>query len=400
MTLESPQRRRLLQAGAALSLSTLAMLPAVAADLPLPACPRDWPQWKAFARRHLQADGRIIDYATPQQQSTSESQSYGMFFALVANDRARFERIWRWSRDNLGAGGEHLPAWLWGKRDDGSFGVIDANAAADADLWFAYDLLEAARLWQVPAYAQAAQALLEQVKAQEVRSMGALGPMLLPGPQGFEESPQRWRLNPSYLPLPVLRRLAAADPGGPWAAMAPATLALVTQASPHGFVPDWLIYDATQGAQPDTGRSVQGSYDAIRVYLWAGMTDDADALAAPLRRVLAPMCKTIVDHGAPPEKCNTVTGATEGQGPIGFSAALLPLLAASGLDDAFAAQRQSVQQRWDAWHKDEQDKPGGTDVGEFNYYNSVLTLFGLGWVQRQYRFDSTGRLQPGWACAG
>ncbi|MFJ3056782.1 cellulose synthase complex periplasmic endoglucanase BcsZ [Herbaspirillum sp. NPDC087042] len=399
MTLESPKRRRLLQAGAALSLPALAALPAMAADPNTAACPHNWPQWEAFARRHLQADGRIIDYAVPQQQSTSESQSYGMFFALVANDRVRFERIWRWSRDNLGAAGEHLPAWQWGKRDDGSFGVLDPNAAADADLWFAYSLLEAARLWQLPAYAQAAQALLEQVKAQEVRNMGALGPMLLPGPQGFEESPQRWRLNPSYLPLPVLRRLAAADPGGPWDKMAPATLALVTQASPHGFTPDWLLYDTSQGVQPDTARSVLGSYDAIRVYLWAGLTDEADVLAAPLRKVLAPMLAATINGGAPPEKCNTVTGTTEGQGPVGFSAALLPMLAASRQDDALKMQQQSVQQRWDAWHQDEQDQPGGADVGEFNYYNSVLTLFGLGWVQGQYRFDGAGRLQPAWACS-
>lgn len=394
MTPYRARRRQLLQLGAALSLSGL--LPRMAASAPL-SCPGSWPQWDAFARRHVQADGRVIDFSVPEQQSTSESQSYGMFFALVANDRARFASIWRWSRDNLGAGSDKLPAWKWGRREGGSFGVIDPNSASDSDLWFAYGLLEAARLWQLPEYHQAALALLNQVKAQELRILPELGPMLLPGPFGFDDGKDRWRLNPSYLPLPLLRRFAAVDPSGPWAAMAPVAARLVQQSSPQGFVPDWVIYDAAKGFVPDSARSVLGSYDAIRVYLWAGVTNDGDPLVAGVRNALAPMTRAVVNYAAPPEKIDTTSGAPEGRGPVGFSAALLPWLKATGAAEPLSAQEKLVQDKWNAWSH-AAPKPGAAGDGEFNYYNSVLTLFGWGWLQGQYRFDANGQLTPAWAC--
>ncbi|MBP0599857.1 cellulase [Herbaspirillum sp. LeCh32-8] len=395
MTPYFPKRRLLLQAGAALAL--VSFLPALATDAAAQSCPAGWPQWEAFARRHVQADGRIVDFSVPEQQSTSESQSYGMFFALVADDRARFAAIWRWSRDNLGAGSDKLPAWHWGRREGGSFGVIDPNSAADADLWFAYALLEASRLWQMPEYLKAGMALLNQVKAQEVRTMGELGPMLLPGPYGFDIGRERWRLNPSYLPLPLLRRFAAVDPSGPWSAMAQGAAKLITQSAPQGFAPDWVIYDAAKGFQPDSERSVLGSYDAIRVYLWAGVTDDGDALVAAIRNALAPMTRAIVNYAAPPENINSVTGAPQGRGPVGFSAAVLPWLKSTGAAEPLAAQEQLVRDKWTAWSR-AVPHAGAAGDGEFNYYNSVLTLFGWGWLQGQYRFDAAGNLSPAWAC--
>ena len=76
----------------------------------------DWSAYRAFVSRFVQQDGRVVDFSTPTQQTTSEGQSYGMFFALVANDRATFERVLRWTRANLSAGrfdGDDvkLPAW-------------------------------------------------------------------------------------------------------------------------------------------------------------------------------------------------------------------------------------------------------------------------------------------------
>ncbi len=172
----------------------------------------DWAPYRTFVERFVQADGRVIDYSTPAQQTTSEGQSYGMFFALVANDRATFERLLNWTRANLAANqfdaqNVRLPSWQWGKKPDGSFGVLDPNSASDSDLWIAYDLLQAGRLWKEPAFTQLGTALAAQIVKQEVVDLPGLGPMLLPGPQGFKVGDVT-RLNPSYLPLPVLRALA------------------------------------------------------------------------------------------------------------------------------------------------------------------------------------------------
>ncbi|MGT2491182.1 glycosyl hydrolase family 8 [Cupriavidus basilensis] len=65
--------------------------------------------------------------------------------------------------------------------------MIDANPASDADLWFAFALLEAARLWRQPRYAEPARALLKLAAQHEVVSLPGFGTMLLPGPQGFAQ---------------------------------------------------------------------------------------------------------------------------------------------------------------------------------------------------------------------
>ncbi len=33
-----------------------------------------------------------------------------------------------------------------------------------------------------------------------------------------------------------------------------------------------------------------------------------------------------------------------------------------------------------------------------NYYDQVLTLFGLGWIEERYKFDRNGLLKPRWTC--
>lgn len=72
----------------------------------------DWPLWDSFNERFAQEDGRIVDFNVAQMHSTSEGQSYAMFFALVGNQPERFERLWRWTVANLAGGNiaARLPA--------------------------------------------------------------------------------------------------------------------------------------------------------------------------------------------------------------------------------------------------------------------------------------------------
>jgi len=229
-------------------------------------------------------------------------------------------------------------------------------------------------------------ALLAQVKDKEVVDLPKLGPMLLPGAVGFVQA-DKWRLNLSYLPLPLLRKLARVDGNGPWLAMIASTQQLLRQSSPQGFAPDWLGYDARVGASVDEPTKGIGSYDAIRVYLWAGVTDEGDPLAQTWRNHVAGMLGYLNAHGVPPEHVDTVSGAATTTpatpGPWGFSAALLPYLKAAGQDSLLAGQLRLVQEQ-----ASKSTEPG--------YYNSVLSLFGWGWLQGQYRFAADGDLQPAW----
>lgn len=355
-----------------------------------------WPLWDQFKRFFLAEDGRVVDASVPEMHSTSESQSYGMFFALVANDRPAFDKMWLWSIDNLMGGdvGSRLPAWRWGKRPDGTWGELDGNAAADADLWYAYTLLEAARLWDAPAYAQQARTLLSRVVAEEVVTLPGAGRMLLPGPIGFALDNQIWRLNPSYQPVPVLRLLARQDAQGPWTEIANGTARMISDTAPRGVVADWVAYQGTGPAQghyavdPDKGDV--GSYDAIRVYLWAGLTPTADPLAKPILEATSGMARITQTLNAPPEYVSTISGGSRGTQNFGFAAALLPYLRALGYDTLAGTLRERVLARI------AQDAAAPVGAPQPPYYDYMLSLFALGHTEQQYSFLPSGALQTSW----
>lgn len=347
-----------------------------------------WPDWQGFRDKFVSADGRVVDRGSAQAVTTSEGQSYALFFALVANDRAAFDRLLQWTGNNL-AGGDltaRLPAWQWGKRSDGSWGVIDANAAGDADLWIAYALAEAGRLWQDARYAALADLLAARILREETDDLPGLGRTLLPGPHGFHNQPGAWKLNPSYAPLQLMQRMAALYPKSQWQAMPAASADLVARSAPLGFAPEWAIYDARRGFQPDPGTHGEGSFNAIRVYLWAGMLAADDPRRAALVKRFAPMTAYVVANDVPPATADAQGGTAADAGPDGFSAALLPLLRAAGQADAADKQRLRLVARRTLDRDD-------------NYYDQVLALFGLGWDDGQYAFDRDGMLLPRWTCA-
>ncbi|RQR63403.1 cellulase [Burkholderia sp. Bp9126] len=386
-----PARRAGMALALALALAASAAgaaagAPATGQDAAGAACGAAWPRWDAFKRDFVSADGRVIDVGSADSRTVSEGQAYGLFFALVANDRRAFDTILGWTENNLAQGDltAHLPAWLWGRAADGAWRVLDANAASDADLWIAYTLVEAGRLWHERSYTARGALLAKRVLDDETASVPGLGLTLLPGPVGFRLANDQWRVNPSYSPPQVIRGLGARLPDDRrWASLAASTARVLLDTAPKGFSPDWALYRAGAGFAPDAATHAESAYNAIRVYLWAGMLDPADPLAAPLLARFAPFAEHIAAHGAPPEKVDTTTGAAgPNDGNGGFSAAAVPFLDARGqraLADAQAARVDTLAR---------QSPPG--------YYTSVLTLFGLGWRDARYRFTADGTLDVRW----
>lgn len=360
-----------------------------------------WPLWQTFHEHFVQADGRVLDASTPQQHSSSEGQSYAMFFALVANDQSAFDALWRWTQNNLiqGNAATRLPGWFWGRDEQGAWRLLDDNSASDADLWFAYALLEAGRVWHRDDYTQAAHAILRNVAAQEVEDLPGLGKMLMPGFRGFIK-PGLWQLNPSYLPVPLLRRFASVDPAGPWADIARNTATFLKAAAPQGFVADWVSYRENTPGQGafivDPVKGDLGSYDAIRVYLWAGITPRKDPLAKPVLDSLGGMLRVVASTGNPPEKVQTQSGSASGNTAFGFSAALLPYLDALGqpaLRDGLAQRvREGIAQSL---------TPDALKAAQPPYYHFVLSLFALGFMDQRYHFTDNGQLHTAWeaSCA-
>jgi endoglucanase len=345
-----------------------------------------WEGWEQFKASLIDRDGRVVDATTPRRHTVSEGQAYGLFFALVADDRASFDHLLQWTeqqmaRDDLTA---TLPAWQWGRLDDGNWGPVDANSASDADLWIAYTLVEAGRLWKVRRYVALGRIMAHRVVAQESERLPGLGLTLLPAPVGFKENPTHWRLNPSYVPLQLLTRLAQVEPANPaWPELLASSRRLLSESAPHGFAPDWAVYQADGGFSGDTQTQAEGAYNAIRVYLWLGMLAPGDPALEPLGRLYRPMAEATVRAGAPPERIDTAAGVPGSQaGPAGFSAALLPYLSMLGLKQAAEQQRERQQAL--------------AAKETLPYYEQALSLFGLGWYQGRFRFAQDGALETAW----
>jgi len=384
--------------GKGLAAVGLALSAAVSGGITENCDAQDWPHWQEFKQHFIAPDGRVLAANSAMRDSFSEAQSYAMFFALVANDQEAFNRLWHWSVQNLlGAdkSAGRLPAWHWGRASDGGWRVLDSNSAADADQWFAYALFEGGRIWSRDDLLRDGQTLLKAIAKQEVVDLPGIGPMLLPAPYGFVQTDGSWRLNPSYLALPQLRRFAQEDPQGPWNDIAKNAVLLITMASPKGLVADWIGYRASADRRPqvtvDPVLGARGSYDAIRVYLWAGMTAAEDPLAATLLKSLSGMNRSLPQGAWPPESVDAQTGLASGTGPFGFSAAIAPYLQQVGANGPMLQQVERARSMRTASLLPEQIAKGLP-----LYYDHVLSLFGLGWIEQRFSFARNGQVQLKW----
>ena len=360
--------------------------------------PRPWPLWEAYAQHFTDGQGRVIDRSA-NDRTTSEGQAYAMFFALVDNDRIHFDKLLHWTEANL-AGGDlslRLPAWNWGRQASGAWTILDENSAADADLWMAYDLLEAGRLWHEPRYTKLGGQLASRIAQQEIIEVAGVGTWLAPGLHGFHPTADSYVLNPSYMPLPLLQRLAHVAPSGPWKAVVTSLPALLAPAVGKGFAMDWVavgkagIQATTPPAEVAAGHQAPqpvGSYEAIRVYLWAGMTDLATPGERNVLSLLTGM-KDIVDRtGTPAEQVSATGNIIHAESPIGFSAAVLPYMNALG--DRSAATKLAQRLRAAV------DVQTGLIGNAPTYYDQNLSLFSTGYTEGRFHFGRDGQLAVNW----
>jgi endo-1,4-beta-D-glucanase Y len=346
-----------------------------------------WPLWNAYAARFLDPRGRVVDHDAGDR-TTSEAQSYALFFSLVANDRQSFERVLKWTGDNMTKGGltNQLPGWLWGRDKDGQWKQLDVNSASDSDLWIAYILMQAARLWHEPSFQVLGEALRDRAVKQEIITVPGLGETLLPGEYGFHASPQEYRLNPSYLPLQVLLGLTKDMPDSPLRQSAAGLPVILRGSSPAGYAMDWVDYHTTRGFEGNQGI---GSYDAIRVYLWAGIADEATPHRSDVLSCLHGMRAYLRDNPMAPVQVNQAGVVSGGKSGPGFAAAVIPFLDAVNENKARETQTQLLKSQF--------DEASGLYGKPARYYDQNLALFAMGWAEHRFRFDREGNLSVLWS---
>lgn len=249
--------------------------------------------WSAYQDRFIQDDGRVIDWES-NGRTVSEGQAYAMLRAVLADDPKTFEQTLQWAETNLKRpalpndedGEDHLWAWKWGEREDGTWGIIDGNFASDADIDAVTALILAARRWNRPEYVDLARLKLADLWAQSTVTALVVEDhpprYLLPGPLNvFQARPGVVYINPSYLAPYAFRLFAQVDADHDWMTLVDSSYNLLqktAQLSPKGLPGDWVVIDLTsQEMSPSPpGETLQShySFDAYRVW-WRVQWDAA-----------------------------------------------------------------------------------------------------------------------------
>ena len=220
---------------------------------------------------------------------------------------------------------------------------------------------------------------------EETAYIKGLGLSLLPAPSGFEFDNKRYKLNPSYSPLFIYLQFSKLYPHSPWQELHDGSANLILETSKQGVSPDWIMFDTNKGFYFDKKVTDLGSYNAIRVYLWASMMAEDAPYKKQLVAQFAPFIKTINKRGYVPLNTYAQTGNSDKRGPVGFNAALLPLLATANNDND--AVTMSIQQKLMV------DK----SFSKSRYYDSVLNLFGSSTLDKRFAILADGTLQPNWS---
>lgn len=230
----------------------------------VPASGQTWSaqeEAERFLDRWVDEDGRVVR-RDQGEDTVSEGQAYGLLIAVGADDEARFDLIWQWTKTHL-MRDDGLLSWHW---QDGQ--VRDAGPAADAELDAARALVLAGESFGRPDLTADGNALASGV-LDAMTARTSLGLVLLPGLWAADGSDYTY--NPSYASPVSFSVLARSTGDGRWAEImagsANATNALLDQSA---LPPDWSLIQAGQGIGAIAGAEGAGaaahySYDAARL---------------------------------------------------------------------------------------------------------------------------------------
>ncbi len=237
--------------------------------------------WETYKSRFIRNSGRVVDTAN-KGISHSEGQGFAMIMAVAANDRAAFERIWGFTKSELGVRKDALFAWKWTPRR--LVHVRDKNNASDGDILIAWALLEAGEAGFGDGYTKQAYSILKSLR-KVFRQDAVYGKIIMPAVFGFTADHHSGRdvVNLSYWVYPAFERIAQITGEKSWLSLRQSGDKLLYHASANraGLPSDWTTIRRRNGDVSTSAKfGSQFSYNAIRVPLylaWAG-TGSAEPL--------------------------------------------------------------------------------------------------------------------------
>jgi endoglucanase len=272
--------------------------------------------WSTYQEAFVAADGRVMD---PSQNfiSHSEGQGYGLLLALMNDDRPAFDRILKWTVDNLQVRRDALLAWSWGRRPNGDWNVIDYNNASDGDILVAFALLKAARRWDHLPHRHAAQRLIRDIRTQLAVTVQDYQ-LIAPAYFGFNGDAGQV-FNIGYLVLPAFAEFARADEESFWRRVLTDSRRLLERSSFSRFkLPaDWVTLENGQVAVHGA-RSPFFGYEAIRLPLYLAWHGAGERLTA-----FTDYLQFVNTAGYLPNRVNLIDGAVSAdEAPAGFYAVM------------------------------------------------------------------------------
>ncbi|MCL4384306.1 glycosyl hydrolase family 8 [Patescibacteria group bacterium] len=243
--------------------------------------------WENYKTRFINNDGRVIDYSQGDI-TTSEGQSYALLQSVWMDDKATFDKVWSWTKDNMKRPGDNLLGWRWGKLDPNknSYGFLPNggnNSAADADTDTALALVLAGERWRNSSYTDQAKPMMADIWKTETDVVNGKR-YLVAG--NWAIGSDKDIVNPSYLAPYAWRIFAKIDTQNDWSSLINPAYELLTVSSnipldknkAVGLPPDWVAVSKPNGsitASNTPGLTTNYSFDAMRVpwrvavdYVW------------------------------------------------------------------------------------------------------------------------------------
>jgi len=231
--------------------------------------------WGMYKQTFTKSAGAIYDPYT--SRITSEGQAYSFLRAVWAGDKQEFDRVWKWTDENMRLRDNNLFAWLHAQEEEDEEGISDEGTATDADQDIALALLFAYKKWDNLDYLNQAKKIIDDIwELETAESKGKR--YVVAGNWASAKENKIYTINPSYIAPYAYRVFAEVDTQHDWNGLLDTSYEILKKCSETSFdlggsvniPPDWCAFDKNgKVVQADniSDKSTNYSYDAIRT-LW------------------------------------------------------------------------------------------------------------------------------------
>jgi len=221
--------------------------------------------WESYKKQFVTDDGRVVDYYQ-NNASHSESMGYGMLLSVANNDKAEFKKMEKWFSNNMNNRKDNLIPWLWGKRVNGSWGIIDFNNATDGDTLIALAYLKSFEIWHDKSDLNKGKKIVESMRKLLHVDWKGLS-LLMPSYYGYAYE-NSIIMNPSYFLLEAYRKFSAYDDKKFWNKVYNDSLTLLKKSwfSDYKMPPEWIEL-TNSGVQIYSKKTTLFHSNAIRVIM-------------------------------------------------------------------------------------------------------------------------------------